>query len=221
MSEYESEPIPGLPAYLPEGETLLWQGAPAAWTVARRSLHVGLVAIYFAALLAWRILTGLDGGATPYEIAVDSIPLLLVATASIALLYLLAYLIGRTTIYSITSRRVVMRYGVALPMTVNIPFTAIKAADVATDSNGSGDIALNVEGLGRIGYFHLWPHARAWHVRRPQPALRALPDAAGAANTLSRALHAASGQQARGAISGAAGSQPQGAVLQPSAHATA
>lgn len=221
MSEYESEPIPGLPAYLPEGETLLWQGAPSAWNVARRSLHIGIVGMYFALLLGWRILTGLDAGSAPLEIAVDSIPLLSAAAASIALLYLLAYLIGRTTIYSITSRRVVMRYGVALPMTVNIPFTAIKAADVATGANGTGDIVLNVEGLGRIGYFHLWPHARAWHVRQPQPALRALPGVADAANILSRALHAASGQPARGAIPGAVSAQTQGVPLRPSAHATA
>ncbi len=53
------------------------------------------------------------------------------ATAAILILSLLAYLIARTTIYSITSRRVVMRFGVALPMTVNIPFKAIRSADVA------------------------------------------------------------------------------------------
>lgn len=220
MSEYESEPIPGLPAYLPEGETLLWQGAPSAWAIARRSLHVGLVGIYFGLLLLWRVLTGVQSGSSPSEIAIDSIPLLLAAGLSIGVLALLAYLIGRTTIYSITSRRVVMRYGVALPMTVNIPFTSIKSADVAATGNGSGDIALGVEGLGRLGYFHLWPHARPWHVRSPQPSLRALPDVATASNVLSRALHAASGQPARAAVSSTAeGKRSHG--LQPSAHVTA
>jgi hypothetical protein len=28
----------------------------------------------------------------------------------------------------------------------------------------------------RIGWFHLWPHQRAWHLTKPQPTLRCVPD---------------------------------------------
>ena len=44
-------------------------------------------------------------------------------------------------------------------------------------AGGHGDIALSLNGWDRIGYFHLWPHARAWELRRPQPSLRCVPDA--------------------------------------------
>jgi hypothetical protein len=80
---------------------------------ARRVLHAGLVAAYFAVLLVWRIATGLSDGYTLSQIAFDSIPLLGMAAAAILILSLLARLIARTTIYTITSRRVVMRFGVA------------------------------------------------------------------------------------------------------------
>ena len=30
MTEYEDEPVEGLPEYLPEGETMVWQGRPTA-----------------------------------------------------------------------------------------------------------------------------------------------------------------------------------------------
>lgn len=203
--EYEFEPIPGLPAHLPEGETILWQGSPVAGLVARRALHVGLVAVYFAALLVWRVLTGTAEGHTPAEIAVDSIPLLLTATAGIGLIGLLAYLIARTTIYTITNRRVVMRFGVALPMTVNVPFASIQTADIRELGGGAGDISLAVDKLGRLGFAHLWPHTRAWHVRKPHPTLRGLKDVASVATILSRALHAADGQPARGLVSPPAG----------------
>ncbi|MGA2129178.1 MAG: PH domain-containing protein, partial [Xanthobacteraceae bacterium] len=34
----------------------------------------------------------------------------------------------------------------------------------------------------------LWPHVRPWHVARPQPMLRAVPDALRVAETLARAM---------------------------------
>jgi hypothetical protein len=191
--EYDFEPVPGLPANLPEGEQLLWQGSPSAAATARQVLHVGLVAAYFGALVLWRLVSGLSDGHALSQIAVDSLPLLGMATAAILILSLLAYLIARTTIYSITSRRVVMRFGVALPMTVNIPFKAIRSADVALRSDGTGDVALEVDDLGRLSYFHLWPHTRAWYVRKAQPSFRAVPDAQNVSSLLSRALHSAAG----------------------------
>jgi hypothetical protein len=156
-------------------------------------LHIDLVAAYFATLLAWRLLSGLYDGYTLSQIAVDSIPLLGMAAAALVILAVLARLIARTTIYTITSRRLVMRYGVALPITVNIPFKAIHSADVAMRSDGSGDIALAVDDLGKLTFLHLWPNTRAWHLRKPQPSLRALPDVQNVAALLSRALNAAAG----------------------------
>lgn len=197
MSEYDQEPIPGLPAHLPEGENLLWQGSPEAWEIARRVFHIGLVAAYFATLLGWRILSGVADGHTPGEIAVNSVPLLITAVAGFAVIALLARLIARTTIYSITSQRVVMRFGVALPMSLNIPFKVVKNAGVLRNTSGTGDLALEVEGLNRLGYLHLWPHARAWHVRQPQPTLKGLANVDQVAAVLSKALHAAAGQPER------------------------
>ena len=43
--DYAGEPIPGLPADLPEGERLLWQGSPAWMSLAVRAFHIRKVAI--------------------------------------------------------------------------------------------------------------------------------------------------------------------------------
>ena len=191
--EFDHEPIPGLPANLPEGENILWQGSPAAAATAWRVLHIGWVGAYFAALLSWRLIAGISDGHTLSQIAIDSIPLTVVAVSAIFILAVLARLIARTTIYTITNRRVVMRIGVALPISVNLPFKAIRSAGAALRADGTGDVALEVEDLGRLSYFHLWPHARAWHVRKAQPSLRAVADAQNVAALLSRALHTAAG----------------------------
>jgi hypothetical protein len=45
-----------------------------------------------------------------------------------------------------------------------------------TQGAGTGDIALALNPEDRIGWVHLWPHQRAWHVTRPQPTLRCVPN---------------------------------------------
>ncbi len=186
MSEYENEPIRGLPGMLPPGETLLWQGAPDWRRLARDAFHVRLVAIYFGLLLAWAVIDALAGSATS--------PIGLVTTAvlgavALGLLCGLAWVSAKTTVYSITSKRVVLRFGMALPKCVNLPFAQIGAAQLAANSDGTGDIALALTGKG-LGYLVLWPHARAWKLAQPEPTLRSLPDAAKVAALLADACAA-------------------------------
>ena len=93
------------------------------------------------------------------------------ALGAVVILLVIAVLSARTTMYSITDRRVVMRIGMALPVTLNIPFEGIDGASLAEFSDKSGDIALSLNHNGRLGYLVLWPHARPW--RWPAPRLRA------------------------------------------------
>ena len=56
------EALPGLPEPLPAGESIVWQGRPRALSMARQALWLDGIAVYFAALLLWRLAEGqLDG----------------------------------------------------------------------------------------------------------------------------------------------------------------
>lgn len=189
--EFESEPIPGLPELLPAGESLLWQGSPSAASIARRALHAGKVAVYFAALALLSVVLNVQAGASPGEVASAALTVALVGAAAIAVLMVLARAIARTTIYSITSGRVVMRLGVALPMTFNLPYKQIGSVDLKLFADGSGDIALATVGDKRLGFVHLWPHVRGWRLRSPEPVLRGLADAKPVAEILTAALRSA------------------------------
>ena len=101
---------------------------------------------------------------------------------------LMAWLTARTTVYTITNRRVVMRIGIVLSVTFNLPFRVIDSAALRGYADGTGDLTLVLAGEDRISYLHLWPHARPWHVARPVPMLRCVSDAAGVAAMLSRAV---------------------------------
>jgi hypothetical protein len=88
----------------------------------------------------------------------------------------------------VTNRRVVVRFGVALPMTVNLPFAAIRDVKLKAHRDGTGDLALQLTGERRVAYFHLWPHVRRWHFANPQPTLRAIAHPAEVGERLVEAL---------------------------------
>jgi len=199
MSEYETEPVWGLPERLPAGERILWQGVPSAKRLGYRAFHLRALALYFGVLLSWRAGTAVTDGLSLKATAFSMLGLALLAVAAVSLLATLAWLINRTTVYTITNRRLVMRFGVALPMTVNIPFAIVDSAALKAYPDGSGDIPLTLTRTQRIAYLHLWPHVRPWQFTRPQPMLRAIPDAEHVAALLCSALAGQLGAQTRAA----------------------
>ena len=84
ITEYETEPVRGLPAPLPAGETLLWQGGPAWWPLARSAFHFNKIAIYFGLMIAWRIATSLSEGETALNAVDVVVPPSLVVRGSTA-----------------------------------------------------------------------------------------------------------------------------------------
>ena len=54
----------------------------------------------------------------------------------------------------------------------------------------------------------LWPHARPWHLSRPQPMLRCIPDAQSVAQMLAAGLAATAGQRESSAIQAATIGRP-------------
>ena len=173
--EHEFEAAPGLPEALPRGEQLLWQGRPDWRMLAVHAFHVRKIAVYFTAMLGiqWLYLLGGPAGSVTGPL-VTSVVMALIA---LALLGSIAWFSARTTLYTVTDRRIVMRIGIVLTLTFNLPLQRIASAALSPHGR-TGDIALSLVANERIGYFHLWPHARAWELRRPQPTLRCITDAA-------------------------------------------
>lgn len=181
------EPIPGLPAVPPEGERILWQGRPDWRGLARRAFACRAVGFYFGVLaLWWGGLAWADGGGAAAALLAASWFVALGAV-SVALLALLAWASARSTVYTVTNRRVAMRIGVALSITVNLPFARVASASLARHGDGTGDIALLLTG-GKLPVLMLWPHCRPWYLRQPQPSLRALRDAGAVAALLADAM---------------------------------
>lgn len=181
ISEHDNEPIPGLPGFLPAGEHILWQGSPDWKRLALSAFHVRGIGAYFAVLAV----VGLTQGAWLGAAITVAMGLL-----GLAVLALLAWGSARTTLYTLTNKRIVMRIGIALPKCINLPLTLVGSAGLSLHRDGAGDIPLHLLGPQRLGYLALWPHARPWKVAEPQPMLRAVPDAQAVAAMLARACGA-------------------------------
>lgn len=194
--DFATEPVLGLPEKLPEGERLLWQGAPHWGDIAIRVFHVRAVVLYFAALMAWRAGTVISRDGDALTALVAALSLTPLALGAIVLLSFAAWMTARATLYTLTDRRVVMRIGVALTKTINIPFQVIASASMQPGSSGRGDIALELVKPNRIGLFHLWPNARPWHINQPQPSLRAIEGVEHVAALLAEAMKAELGASA-------------------------
>jgi Bacterial PH domain len=177
-----------LPAPLPSGERVIWQGKPSFKGLALRSFHIREVAIYFGVLMLWKLGSNWAHGGSLQEGVTSVLWLVAPAISAIAVLAGLAWLFRRAACYTITTKRVLFQFGVALPMTMNIPLSKIANAALKTYRDGSGDIPIELNDPKRVSYVLLWPHIRPWRLRMPEPMLRGVPDAAVAAAKLSEAL---------------------------------
>lgn len=197
FSEHDDEPVRGLPAPLPPGETLLWQGAPRWWSLALDAYRVRALAVYFAAVVAARGVWLVAEGASPAAALAGCVGPAAFSLVCLALLTGIAALAARSTVYTVTSRRIVIRQGIALSSTFNLPYAVLRSADLRARRDGTGDIALTLLPGQRVSYLWMWPHMRPWRWTNPQPMLRNLPDAEAAGTLLARAFAAAN---TRGAV---------------------
>ena len=187
--------IRGVPHALPEGEHILWQGAPEAGAIATHVFHWRLFAAYFAAMMAiWVSTTELPFSSPAFQAGLAIRAGL--SALVIAIVFVLSRVVAKTSWYAITSQRVVLRLGMVFEMSINIPFTILDSAGVGMFKDGTGQVVLTLTKPNRLAYIALWPHCRVFSINQPQPVLRGLRDAERIGTLLAQAVADASEQAA-------------------------
>jgi hypothetical protein len=128
--------------------------------------------------------------------------MLALSALAVGLVSFIAWMTARTTVYTLTDRRIVMRIGIVLTLSLNLPLRRVERADLMLHSGTVGDVAVRLLGPDRIAYLQLWPHARPWRFKRPEPSLLSVPDAQAVARLLTDAWSRATGVPARPEASG-------------------
>ena len=169
---------------LPNGEQLVWQGQPERRALATRAMYLKYIAFYLVALIAAR--TGyliLDGesvatwsGMLVWQVLASAFVMLLIVG--------LAAVYSRTTRYSLTNERLIIKTGAAITIHINLPLQQIIAADLREYSDGTGDITLQVSRAEKLYWLLIWPNVRSWWIRPLRPVLRGLKDAQAVAHLL-------------------------------------
>ena len=188
MREYEYEPLTGLPEQLPDGEEIVWQGVPRWTALANRVFQVRTLALYFTLLIVVHVIYKLLDGASVQHLVVGMGWQLSLAAVSLGLLAGAAWLYARSTVYTLTNRRLVLRSGVATPMMVNLPLEKVESAGLRLCSDGTGDVLFTPTSDAKLYYMLLWPHVRLLGFRRVQPLFRGIPDAQNVARLLARTV---------------------------------
>jgi hypothetical protein len=155
--------------------------------MAKHVFRLPWLAVYFAVIVVLQVFSvagsegGLSEGWSSVALAV------FLALIGLLLIGLLAYWSATTTMYTLTNRRIVMRVGIVLTVTFNLPYKTLRSADLKLYADGTGDIPMQIATEDKIAYFHLWPHARPWRLAKPEPMMRCIPEAQQVAKLLTEA----------------------------------
>ena len=177
---------------------VLWSGRPDAWAAAKRIWRLPWAAAWFALLAADGARMAVAAPPATLRPWDGELRLAVVAVVTLAGLAALAWLTAKTMLYEIDDRALTMRFGLALPATLVIPFAAIEAVSVKSHADGAGDVAIRLRPGRGVPYLKLMPHARPWRLRKAEPMLRGVRGAGVAAALLCRETARAHAERATG-----------------------
>jgi len=173
LSEIRVKAAKPLPEPLPEGEQMLWQHSPAWLPYSRRAFQIGKIGFYFLVIVGWVAISAYISEGNWLAVLRSLTWAVPPAVGVLAVLALIGWFYARTTVYTITNKRVIIQSGLAVPSAVNLPFAKIDSADMKMFDDATGDIELTISGA-RLLYSMLWPNVRFLRLNRPRPVLRAI-----------------------------------------------
>jgi membrane protein YdbS with pleckstrin-like domain len=176
---------------LPDGERVLWTGAPDRRALARwflRERWIMLFVLISFAIGAADALQHTDG-AVPRLLGVATLSAVL-ALVAIVSVRVLAWQIARSSKYVITDRRVYFNIGIVMRADANIPYTSVETIDLRRRPDGSADLMVTLRDEQEIPWLLLFPHMTWRGHRRGRPTFRALRTPQPAADAVVSALRA-------------------------------
>lgn len=167
--------IRGVQEALPPGERVLWEGAPDARALARHLFFLRPLSAYLGLMMLWWAAANRSQIGTSTFWATLGVQALL-SGGVIGAAWWLSRSIARGTTYAITDRRLVMKFGIIFPLTINVPLHLVQGASARQYADRTGQIAVQLNGKESLAWIVLFPHVRPWRFKNPEPLLRGLTD---------------------------------------------
>lgn len=165
----------GVSEPLPPGERVLWEGAPDAQALARHLFFVRPLTAYMALMVLWWV------GVNRAQVGTNTFWMtlgmqLLLSGGLVFGARAFARAIANGTTYAITDKRIVMKFGVVFPLTINLPLHYVQGASARQFPDRTGQIAVQLDGKQKLAWIVLFPHVKPWTLNNPEPLLRGLTD---------------------------------------------
>lgn len=165
----------GVSEPLPPGERVLWEGAPDAQALARHLFFVRPLTAYMALMVLWWV--GVNRAQVGTNTFWMTLGMQLLLSAGLVFgARAFARAIANGTTYAITDKRIVMKFGVVFPLTINLPLHYVQGASARQFPDRTGQIAVQLDTKQKLAWIVLFPHVKPWTLNNPEPLLRGLTD---------------------------------------------
>lgn len=165
----------GVSEALPPGERVLWEGAPDAQALARHLFFIRPLTAYMVLMVLWWV--GVNRAQIGTATFWMTLGMQLLLTGGLVFgAWAFARAIANGTTYAITDKRIVMKFGVVFPLTINLPLHYVQGASARQFADRTGQIAVQLDTKQKLAWIVLFPHVKPWTLNNPEPLLRGLTD---------------------------------------------
>ena len=175
MYKINNTPPKDILSVIPKDEKIIWYGKPDIRRFCLTALGLKYIFIYLIIIFC-SIIYSRSGDLNFIKIIEVLFPYII--SSFLAVLLLIAVGVSQVlpTVYVITSKRVIIRSGLALIFMLNVPFDKIVSIDKNIYRDGCGNISFKLLSKSRIPFFASWPSVRPWFFSNPQPTFRCIAD---------------------------------------------
>ena len=175
MYKINKTPPKDILSIIPKDEKIIWYGRPDLRRFCLTALGLKYIIIYLI-IIFFSIIYARYGDFNFIEILQVLFPYLISCFLAVLLLIIVGISQVLPTIYVITSKRVIIRSGLALIFMINVPFDKIASIDKNLYKDGCGNISFKLINNKRVPFFASWPSVRPWYFNNPEPTFRCISD---------------------------------------------
>mgnify|MGYP001213734411 CR=1 FL=1 len=175
MYKIDKPPPKDVLSIIPEDENVIWHGRPDLRRFSISALGLRYLILY---LLVVSLTTFFSNyGNLSLSIFLQMMfPYVICCCLAAIIMVMIGISQVIPTVYVITSKRIIIKSGLALIFMLNVPFDKVANIDKKVFNDGCGDISFKLIGNKRIPFFAGWPSVRPWYFNNPEPTFRCISD---------------------------------------------
>ena len=173
MYKIDKSPPKDILGAIPENEDIIWYGRPELRRFCLSALGLRYLLLYLLIVALFNLSSNF-GNFSFFIYLEIMVPYIISCFLATVLLVIIGISQVMPTVYVITSKRIIIRSGMALIFMLNVPFDKIANIDKQIFKDGCGNISFKLINNKRVPFFASWPSVRPWYFNNPEPTFRCI-----------------------------------------------